>query len=277
MDARTGKLEETHSRCESVLSTEGAEPVVSSELDQHRSARGKIDRYELVRTLGDGGFGVVYQAYDPNTNRLVAIKVARRRAGQSLQTPDEVLDEARAVGQLDHPGLVRVYDADKTEEGSAFIVMELVDGGSLREHLRPSQSIAALEACEIIGQAAEAIHHAHRKGFVHRDLKPENILIARQDGTVKVADFGLALHDEVQRTSKVPSAGTVSYMAPEQIRGETNRLDGRTDIWALGVILYETLTGERPFRGGPLQIPSSLGSMSSPSLHQTFARRVSRI
>jgi predicted Ser/Thr protein kinase len=205
-----------------------------------------LGRYRVVRLLGSGAFGHVYLARDDELGRDVAIKVPRpQRVGDVLS----FFEEARAVAALKHPGIVAVYDVGRTDaEGrSPFVVMEYIRG----RPLGPAESGTAVDRAAIVrilAEAAEAIHHAHAHGFVHRDLKPGNILVDEQ-GHAHVADFGLALHEDQQHQHRGEVAGSPAYMAPEQVQGEAHRLDGRTDIWALGVMLYELLTGRRPFRG----------------------------
>jgi predicted Ser/Thr protein kinase len=199
-----------------------------------------IGRHEVRSFLGGGKFGDVYLAYDPQLERQVALKLIG-----AASTP-EVLREARGAAQLRHAGIVTIYEVGTDERGRHYIAMEYVPGGSLKELVRagpqPARRVAA-----IIGQLAEAVHEAHKAGLVHRDLKPANILCEGE--RVKIADFGLALTEDRQRACAGEQAGTIAYMSPEQLRGEAHRLDGRTDLWALGVIMYELLAGRRPFSG----------------------------
>ena len=202
-------------------------------------------RYDVVRFLGRGAFGCVYLARDRELNRDVAIKVPDP---QSLATPgrlQSMLAEARSAAALKHPGIVGVYDIVRESPSVVFIVFEYVEGMTLLDLLRRGPLDPARLA-RLICDVAEATHCAHRAGLVHRDLKPANIIID-QDGTPRVADFGLALSEEEQPYRAGEVAGTPNYMAPEQVRGEAHRLDGRTDIWALGVILYHALTRRPPF------------------------------
>ncbi len=203
----------------------------------------KYGRYQVTKLLGEGSFGKVWQAWDPELKRTVALKVGRRSAeGRQIEK-----QEAQALAQLRHPGIVAVYDVGETPSGELFIVGELVDGCSLLERTRRGH--LSLEAARrIIAEAAEALHHAHKRGFVHRDIKPANILLDKEEHA-HVADFGLAIHDSQRWENAGELSGTLAYMAPEQVRGEAHRLDGRTDIWALGIILYELATGHRPFGG----------------------------
>ena len=206
-----------------------------------------IGRYTVLRRLGSGGFGTVYLAHDADLNRTVAIKIPHQQSFGSNRQAIEFLNEARVSVQVQHPGIVSVYDVGREQDGSIFIVLEYVDGLSLSEILkRGDYSIERL--VDILARVAEAVHHAHKCGLVHRDLKPSNILLDAA-GNPHVADFGLAVRDDVHRFRAGEVAGTAPYMAPEQVRGETHRLDGRTDVWALGVTLYRVLTGRRPFSG----------------------------
>lgn len=210
----------------------------------------KIGRYRVERDLGSGSFGTVYLAADDQLQRSVAVKILRpdRLAGDAEQ---RFLVEARTVARLKHPLIVPVFDVGRHADGRPYAVMEFVEGQSLKASLaaaRPSPARAA----ELIATIAEAIDHAHRRGFVHRDLKPANILLDPA-GTPHVLDFGLAIHESSQRAHAGEMAGTLPYMAPEQVRREAQRLDGRADLWALGVMLYEMLTGRRPFDGPDFQ------------------------
>jgi formylglycine-generating enzyme required for sulfatase activity len=211
-----------------------------------------IGRYQVLRLLARGNF-LVYLAYDPEIDRAVAIKIARPGDSAGRRRIMSLAQEARKLEGLNHPRIVRLYEYVPGEAGNAahagFIVLEYVEGQTLETLLQegcpPPRRLAA-----IIAQVADAVHHAHvhQTGLVHRDLKPSNILLDLQ-GEPHVCDFGLAVDAEVQRLRRHEVAGTLHYMAPEQVRGETHRLDGRTDIWALGVILYRGLTGKLPFPG----------------------------
>jgi len=207
----------------------------------------QIDRYPVRSRLGQGAFGTVYLVEDTELCRLVAIKVLDPHRFGSIQDMRSFLNEARTVARLNHPNIVPVYDGGHFGDSQCFVAMRYLEGGSLVElinNARPSFGRTA----ELMSQISAAVHFAHQKGVIHRDLKPANILID-VDGKPYVADFGLALHESVQRDIPRHYAGTVSYMSPEQVRRETHRLDGRTDIWALGVILYELLTARKPFQG----------------------------
>ena len=207
--------------------------------------RESIGRYRVKRVLGKGGFGIVYLAYDTRLERLVAIKVPHARFLAQPRHVEAYLAEARTVANLDHPHIVPVYDAGQTDDIPCFIVSKYVKGTDLATRLKQTQFSVA-ESAELIATVADALHYAHRNGLVHRDVKPGNILIG-EDGQIQIVDFGLALKDQGADTI-ANQAGTPAYMSPEQARGEGHLVDGRSDIYSLGGILYELLVGRRTFQ-----------------------------
>jgi serine/threonine protein kinase len=204
-------------------------------------------RYRIEKVLGNGGSGLVYLAHDVQLQRLVAVKVPHPHLVSQSAAAQAYLGEARTLANLDHTNIVPVHDYGTAEQFPCFVVSKYIDGTDLATRLKQSR-LPLREAVELVATVAEALHYAHQQGFVHRDIKPGNILLDK-NGKPFISDFGLALRD--QDIGKGPRyAGTPSYMSPEQARGEGDRVDGRSDIFSLGVVLYELLTGRRPFRAG---------------------------
>jgi serine/threonine protein kinase/formylglycine-generating enzyme required for sulfatase activity len=207
----------------------------------------RIGRYEIEKLIGQGGFGRVYLAWDDELGRHVAIKTPHPHRLSDPESIATYLSEARVLARLDHPGIVPVYDASRTADGGCYLVSKWIQGIDLATRLQQSR-LSPEEAVRVAIETAGALHYAHAHGIVHRDIKPANILLDRQERSC-LADFGLAARD-TDFLDVHQWAGTPSYMSPEQARGESHRVDGRSDLFSLGVVLYETLTGHRPFAGG---------------------------
>jgi serine/threonine protein kinase len=208
----------------------------------------QVSRFQVRKRLGQGGFGCVFLAFDPILARDVALKLPRDASSWTEEKVQRFLEEARNAARLKHPHVITIYDAGRCENNGVFIAMEYVEGSTLAERLLTSGKLSIPETVRICSQVADAIHKGHNLRLFHRDLKPANILIDSA-GNAKVCDFGLALHEDSQGDRRGEISGTLPWMSPEQLRGESHHLDGRSDIWSLGVILYECLAGRRPFRG----------------------------
>lgn len=205
------------------------------------------NRYEMVSVLGIGGMAVVYKAFDHKLKRHVAIKVLRDDVSMDAQSRRQFRTEYQAVGMLSHPNIRAVYDVVSSGD-TEYIVMEYVDGINLKQYLKKKGALSWKEVLHFSTQIAKALSHAHSKGIIHMDIKPQNVILPK-DGTVKIADFGIALLEESMDNNEgaEEAIGSIHYISPEQARGET--VDARTDIYSLGVVMYEMLTGRIPFDG----------------------------
>lgn len=210
------------------------------------------DRYMIVTSLGEGGMADVYLAMDTILNREVAVKVLRGELSEDPVTLLRFLREASAVSKLHHPNVVEVYDVGEYD-GKNYIVMEYVRGRTLKQMILQRGALPKEEAVEVMKQLVSAVNHAHEKNIIHRDIKPQNVLV-KDDGTVKITDFGIALaHDAIQLTQSDAVLGSAHYIAPETTKGEVATV--QTDIYALGIVFYELLSGSVPFKGdNPIQV-----------------------
>ncbi len=235
----------------SVAFRPGLNPMPRAPLSPSASPPGpepgsRIGRYELEQRIGSGGMGVVYRALDPRLQRPVALKLLPAALGGDSKRRRHLLKEARAAASLDHPAICTVYEVDETADGLMFIAMALCSGETLAQRLERGP-LPREEAVDHALQLLDGLDQAHAAGIVHRDIKPGNIMITRE-GQVKILDFGIALRTGNDATDNTLSAlGTLPYMSPEQVRGEP--VDARTDVWSFGVVLYEMLSGSRPFGG----------------------------
>ncbi len=203
------------------------------------------DRYEIQEIIGSGGMAVVYKATDNRLHRSVAVKILRDELAADEEFRRRFQTEAQAVAMLSHPNIVSVYDVSHSESVE-YIVMELIEGVTLMQYMQKKGALGWKEALHFSVQISKALEHAHSKGIVHRDIKPQNIMIIR-DGSIKVADFGIAALESTQEQRSSQTVGSVHYIAPEQARGE--QPDTRSDIYSLGVVMYEMLTGRMPYDG----------------------------
>lgn len=203
------------------------------------------DRYEILELIGSGGMANVYKAKCHRLNRMVAVKILKSEMAENAEIRRRFQDESRAVAQMSHANIVSVYDVP-TNGDTEYIVMELIDGITLKQYMDRRGQMDWRESLHFITQIMRALDHAHSRGIIHRDIKPQNIMVLR-DGSVKVADFGIACLQNNAQTMTQEALGSVHYISPEQARGE--RIDARSDIYSAGVVLYEMLTGRLPFEG----------------------------
>ena len=207
------------------------------------------DRYFIESVIGEGGMAVVYKAMDNRLNRFVAVKVMREDLAADEEVRRRFNAESQAVAMLSNPNIVAVYDVSHSD-AMEYIVMELVEGITLKQYMDKKGALLWKEALHFSKQIVKALAHAHERGIVHRDIKPQNIMLL-QDGTIKVGDFGIAaLESELHEDSQGEAIGSIHYIAPEQARGECP--DARSDLYSLGVVMYEMLTGHQPYTGDTL-------------------------
>ena len=205
-------------------------------------------RYEILDVVGEGGMAVVYKARDTRLERLVAVKIMREEMAVDEDVCQRFRAESHAVAMLSSPNIVAVYDVSRSDE-LEYIVMELVDGITLQQYMRRKGALPWRETLHFSKQIARALSHAHERGIIHRDIKPQNIMLLR-DGTIKVADFGIAALENEIHENDGEAIGSIHYIAPEQARGASP--DVRGDLYSLGIVMYEMLTGSRPYTGDTL-------------------------
>src|SRR5690348_12656781 len=228
---------------------------------------GKLGRYEVLNELGKGAMGVVYLAKDPVIGRLVAIKTIKTSQtgdddSESREFRERFIREAQTAGILSHPNIVTIHDiGEDPETQTSFIAMEYIEGKNLKSLLAEKAPFSYDQIADMIAQVAEAIDYAHRKGIIHRDIKPANIIITT-DEKVKITDFGIAKVASSNLTTTGQFLGTPNYMSPEQVSGAS--VDGRSDIFSLGVVLYEMLSRRKPFSG------ENLTTISYKIVHENF-------
>lgn len=223
----------------------------------------RLGKYEIWRELGRGAMGVVYEAFDPLIERTVAIKTILKSSLDKSEVQEAFVRfrrEAQAAGRLAHPKIVSIFEYGEDEE-MAFIVMELICGNELKEYFDREQRFTIRDGISIVLQLLDALDYSHRRGVVHRDIKPANILLTT-DGQIKVADFGIAKIESTHLTQVGMVIGTPNYMSPEQFMGQAT--DRRTDIYSAGVVLYQFLTGRRPFSGSVISIMNKAVNQEAP-------------
>ncbi|HMG00903.1 MAG TPA: serine/threonine-protein kinase, partial [Gemmatimonadaceae bacterium] len=231
-----------------------------------------ISHFDVREVLGAGGMGVVYRAYDKQLGRAVALKFLLPHYNLDASAKARFQREAHAAAALDHPNLCVVHEVGTTERGWLFLAMSLYEGETLRARLKRDACLPISECLEIARQIAEGLQAAHAAGVVHRDLKPGNVMLL-PDGTVRILDFGLAKARDQSISETGAHFGTVSYMSPEQVRGD--KIDGRADLWALGVLMYEMLTGRKPFNGDE-EVAVALAILhDEPPLPSTYRSEIS--
>ena len=206
------------------------------------------DRYEILECIGEGGMAVVYKAMCHRLNRYVAVKIMRDEMAADEEFRRRFCAESQAVAMLSHPNIVAVYDVSHSDD-IEYIVMELIDGITLKQYMDRRGMLSWKETLHFSKQIAKALSHAHERGIIHRDIKPQNIMLLR-DGTIKVGDFGIAALENEIYENNGQAIGSIHYIAPEQARG--NCPDARSDVYSLGVVMYEMLTGELPYTGETL-------------------------
>ena len=212
----------------------------------------KIGRFKILEELGRGGMAVVYKAYDPNINRPLAIKVLLEERCANKEYRSRFLAEAKAAGLLSHPNIVTIYDIGEVND-RPYIVMELLEGESLDDYMKSTPNRSLREDLAIGIQLAKALYYAHSKGIVHRDIKPSNIIRAKGSNNIKITDFGIAHVEDPEQTRQTQMGevlGTPQYMSPEQALGK--HVDARSDLYSVGVVLYQLMTGKKPFEGGTI-------------------------
>jgi len=231
-----------------------------------------ISHFDVHEVLGAGGMGVVYRAHDKQLGRAVALKFLLPHYNLDASAKARFLREAHAAAALDHPNLCTVHEVGTTERGLLFLAMSLYEGETLRTRLKRDACLPVSECLEIARQIAEGLQAAHAAGVVHRDLKPGNVMLL-PDGTVRILDFGLAKARDQSISETGAHFGTVSYMSPEQVQGD--KVDGRADLWALGVLMYEMLAGRKPFNGDE-EVAVALAILhDEPPLPSTYRSEIS--
>jgi non-specific serine/threonine protein kinase len=235
-----------------------------------------ISHYKIIEKLGEGGMGIVYKAEDTKLKRTVALKFLPPELTRDPEAKQRFIREAQAASALEHPNICNIHEIDETDDGQIFIVMACYEGETLKDEIKDKR-LKTEDAIDIAIQTAQGLEKAHEKGIIHHDIKPANILITN-DGIAKILDFGLAkLTGQAQLTKDASTLGTIAYMSPEQASGEN--IDHRTDIWSLGVGLYEMLTGQLPFKGDYEQavIYSILNEEPVTGLHTGVPMELERI